>query len=115
MAIATLKLNASGEYVFGGNDQVAANVSRCLESKGLSLDQKFDLQVLGLRVVGHTLRDGHGRMAMEFEAVTLPGDHEDSITSTGAASWSATERKLVRRRLPRKQLVPAKKAWWKFW
>ncbi len=114
MAIATLKLNASGEYVFGGNDQVAANVSRCLESKGLSLDQKFDLQVLGLRVVGHTLRDGHGRMAMEFEAVTLPGDHEDSITSTGA-SWSPTERKLVKRKIPTKALRPAKKAWWKCW
>jgi hypothetical protein len=53
-------------------------------------------------------------MAMEFEAVTLPGDHEDSITSHTGSTW-ANERKLVKRRLPRKQLVPAKKAWWKVW
>ncbi len=114
MAIATLKLNQRGEYVFDGDEQVAANVARMLETKGLALGQKFDLQVLGLRVVGHTMRDGHGRMAMEFEAVTLQGDHEDSITSTGA-SWSPTERKLVKRKIPTKALRPAKKAWWKCW
>jgi hypothetical protein len=71
-----LHLNSDGEYVF--KDAVggiaAVKMTGVVQSRVKQIDRRFRLNVDGLCVSGHTLRDPHGRLAYEWDVVGTTSD-----------------------------------------
>ena len=114
---ASLKLTSRG-YKIGGDEQTAKAVAEVLESRRIPMHSCFKQRVHGLRVIGHTLKDPHGRWAMEFETgKPWTEDDAESVTSYDRnacfqKAWEQESNSVLR---PRKYVPIVNKSWWKFW
>ncbi len=115
MTIASAKLTSRG-YEFGGCQHQAIKIAEALQSRRLPMNTCFKQRVHGRRVLGHTLKDKHGRWAMEFEVGAKWSD-DDHESVTRYVLLKKGEKKENTFLLKKRKYVPivTAKPWWKVW
>ena len=112
---ASCKLTKRGYEVEGCQTAFTA-VAEVLESRQLPMHVCFKQRVHEHVVLGHTLKDQHGRWALEFEVTSRLWVEGDEESLTPYAEPESQPRKAgggVRRR--KYAPIVVTKPWWKIW